>query len=185
DTNCQSAGCGFAFDWAETGATASPEMPPSEPTAARAHVSKTDLNMPISTDSPARKDDRLLVPARLRRRLLARLVDRDVVTMRQRRLAVGDYQRVELDEAVALLVVIADDFRAGRDHIAGLRGGKQLHAAADVNPGAEDGVVDQRLVHHPLQQAGMAETFFGVDRIGFPDIGEILLRRLARPVAAP
>jgi hypothetical protein len=25
-----------------------------------------------------------------------------------------------------------------------------------VNPWPQDGVVDQRLVHHPLQQAGMA-----------------------------
>src|SRR6185369_15435130 len=161
-----SSACGFAFVWAETGATASPEIPASEPTAVRAHVSKADLNMPISTDAPARKDDRLLVPTRLRRCLLARLVDRDVVAMRQRRLAVRDYQRVKLDETMALLVVIADHLRAGGNHVAGLRGGKQLHAAADVDPRAEDGVVDQHLVHHPLEQAGMAEAFLGVDRIG-------------------
>src|SRR5207253_4650795 len=58
--------------------------------------------------APAREDDRLRAPVRLRCGLLARLVDRDVVAMRQRRLAVGHHQRVELDETMALLVVIAD-----------------------------------------------------------------------------
>jgi hypothetical protein len=89
DSIVHSSGCCFASVWAETGATASPVTPASDTIAARARVSKADLNMRISTVTPAREDDRLLAPFPLRRRLLARLVDRDVPAMRQRRLAVG------------------------------------------------------------------------------------------------
>ena len=39
---------------------------------------------------------------KLRRRLFARLIDRDVLAMRQRGAAVGDHQRIEFDEAMAL-----------------------------------------------------------------------------------
>src|SRR5215813_80314 len=122
-------------------------------------------------------------PTRLSRRLFAWLVDRDVPAMRERRLAVGDDQRVQFDEAMAFLLVIADYLRTRREHVAGLRGRQQLHPAADMNPGAEDRVVDQRLVHHPLQHAGMAEILPRIERIALADIGEILRRRLARPVA--
>jgi len=48
---------------------------------------------------------------RLRRHLLARLIDRDVLTMRHRRVAVGDDEGVEFDEAVAFLFVIGGDVR--------------------------------------------------------------------------
>src|SRR5437879_11899608 len=99
----------------------------------------------------------------LRRSLFARLVDRDVPAMRQLRPAVRDNQRIELDEAVTLLFIVAGHPRASREFVAGLCGGKELHAAADVNPGSENGVVDQNLVHHPLQQGGMAETFTGIN----------------------
>ena len=57
----------------------------------------------------------------LRRRRFARLVDRDVVAMRQRRLAIGDDQRIELDETVPLPVVVAGHFRPCRDDVPGLR----------------------------------------------------------------
>ena len=60
---------------------------------------------------------------------------------------------------------------------------QELHPGADMNPRAHDGVVDQHLVHHPLQQPGMAEIISRVDRIGFADIGEILLCGLAGPMA--
>src|SRR4051812_42495834 len=58
----------------------------------------------------------------LRRRLLARLVDRDVLAVRQRRRAVGNHQRVELDEAVAFLLVISRDFRSRGDLVTGACG---------------------------------------------------------------
>src|SRR6266404_613287 len=109
---------------------------------------------------------------RLRRRLLARLIDRDVLAMCHRGAAVGDDQRVQLDEAVALLFIIAGDFCARRQFVTAASGVEQLHPAADVNPGPEDGVVDQHLVHDPLQQAGMAETFACVDRIALADVIE-------------
>ena len=60
--------------------------------------------------------------------------DRDVLAMRQRRGAVGDHQGVEFDEAVALLVVIAGDFRARRQFIADAGRGQKLHPGADMNP---------------------------------------------------
>ena len=50
-----SSGCGFASVWAKTGATTSPVTPASETIAARARVSKADLNMHISTVIPARR----------------------------------------------------------------------------------------------------------------------------------
>src|SRR6476646_2908943 len=112
----------------------------------------------------------------LRRGLFARLVDRDVLAMCKRRTAVGDDQRVELDEAVALLFVIAGHLRARGNLIAAAGRSQESHPAADVNPGAQDGVVDQHLVHHPLQQAGMAEPFGYIDRMTLPHIGQILLR---------
>jgi hypothetical protein len=46
----------------------------------------------------------------LRRRLFARLVDRDVLAVRDRGAAVGDDKRIEFDEAVPLLFVVAGDF---------------------------------------------------------------------------
>jgi hypothetical protein len=56
----------------------------------------------------ARKGSHLrMTYSALRRRLLFWLIDRDVLAMRQWRVAVGDDKRVEFDEAVALLVVIA------------------------------------------------------------------------------
>src|SRR5437879_423690 len=97
----------------------------------------------------------------LRRSLFARLVDRDVPAMRQRRPAVCDNKRIELDEAVTLLFVVAGHPRASREFVAGLRCCNELHPAADMNPGAENGVVDQNLVHDPLQQGGMAKAFAG------------------------
>src|ERR1035437_10220953 len=35
-----------------------------------------------------------------------------------------------------------------------------------MNPRAKNGVIDQNLVHDPLQQAGMTKSFAGVDWIG-------------------
>ena len=58
-------------------------------------------------------------------RLFARLVDRDMPAMRQRRAAVGDNQRVEFDEAVALLVIIADDLGTRGQFIADTGGSAQ------------------------------------------------------------
>src|SRR5665213_2769800 len=112
-----------------------------------------------------------MTKTKLRRRALSRLIDR-VVAMRQWRLAVGDGQRVELDEAVALLFVIAGDLCTRRQFIAGLSGREQLHPAADVDPGPEDGIVDKHLVHGSLQQAGMTEAFPRIDRIGLANIPE-------------
>jgi hypothetical protein len=57
-----SSGCGFALVWAEIGATASPVAPASETIAARTRVGKADLNMLISTVTPAQEDNRLLAP---------------------------------------------------------------------------------------------------------------------------
>ena len=115
--------------------------------------------------------------------MFARLVDRDVLAMRQRRVAVADHQRVEFDEAVALLVVIAGDFRARGQFIADAGRGQKLHPGADMNPWAHDGVVDQHLVHDPRQQAGMTEPFPRVDRFGFANIRQIFPGRVGRPGA--
>src|SRR5207237_1964234 len=92
-------------------------------------------------------------------------------------------KRIELDEAVTLLFVVAGHPRASREFIAGLCGRKELHAAADVNPGAENGVVDQNLVHHPLQQGGMAETFADINLVALPDVIKIFSCRIASPFA--
>ncbi|MEH2689969.1 hypothetical protein DXU04_34435 [Bradyrhizobium diazoefficiens] len=119
----------------------------------------------------------------LRRSLLARLVDRGVLAMRQRCRAVGDDQRVELDEAVALLLVVRGDLGPRNDLVAGARGRQQLHAAADVDPRAQNGIVDEDAIHHALDQAGMAEPLAREDRIGFPDIGEIVRGGLPDPSA--
>ena len=103
--------------------------------------------------------------------------------MRQRRCAIGHQQRVELDKAVTLLGVVADDFCPRRQLVAGLRGRQKLHAAAHMNPGTKDCIVDQHLVHHPLHQDGMGEIFPRVDRIGFPDVDEIVACCAAFPLA--
>src|SRR5215472_12759298 len=90
----------------------------------------------------------------LSRSLLSRLVDRDMPAMREWRRSVGNHQRIELDKAVAFLFVVANDPGTRRELVADLCRGQKLHPAADMNPGTKDGVVDQSLVHHPLQQAG-------------------------------
>src|SRR5262249_33637395 len=92
-------------------------------------------------------------------------------------------KRIELDKAVALLLVIADDFCARGDLIARSARRQELDAAADMNPWAQNGIVDQHVVHHLLQETGMAEPLAQIDRIGLPDIGEILFRRLTGPSA--
>src|ERR1700730_15964522 len=119
----------------------------------------------------------------LRRLLLARLVDRDVLAMRQWRAAVGDDERVELDETMAFLLVIAGDACARRQLVAATRSVEKLHPAADMNPRAQDGVVDQHPVHDPLQQAGMAEPFTRTNRIALAHIGQVFRRSFAGPGA--
>src|SRR3954454_22089144 len=86
-----------------------------------------------------------------RRRLFARLVDRDVLAVRDRGTAVGDDKRIEFDEAMALLLVVAGHLCTRDQLVAAARRRQQLHLAADVNPRPEDGVVDQHLVHDPLE----------------------------------
>src|SRR3954452_20662543 len=100
----------------------------------------------------------------LRRRLFARLIDRNVLAMRQGRAAIGNNQRVEFDEAVALLFVVAGDLGASGQFIAAPSGAEKLHAAAYMNPRPENGVIDQHPVQDPLDQAGMPEPFGQIDR---------------------
>ena len=68
------------------------------------------------------RSSRGMTPVSLRRRLLAGLVDRDVLAMGERLLSVRHDEGVELDEAVALLLVIRGDFRARDDLVAGTCG---------------------------------------------------------------
>src|SRR3954452_22240972 len=84
---------------------------------------------------------------KLRRRLFARLVDRDVLAVCDRGAAIGDDQRVEFDEAVAFLLVIACHLCPRGQFVAAARRRQQPHLAADMNPRPQDGVVDQHLVH--------------------------------------
>src|SRR5579872_4178790 len=119
----------------------------------------------------------------LSRRLLAGLIDCHMMAMGERGCAIADDQRIELDEAMALFLVIGDDFGARGQFIADPSGAQQLHPASDVNPGAENDVVNQHLVHDPLQQAGMAEPFARIDRIALANIGTIFGRGFASPCA--
>jgi hypothetical protein len=98
-------------------------------------------------------------PLHRRLRLFPRLVDRDVPTVSKRRRAIADDERIQLHKAMALLLVIVGYSRAGDQFISAPRCAQQLHPAADVNPRTEDGVVDQHLVHDPLQLAGMTKAF--------------------------
>src|SRR6185437_3400235 len=66
--------------------------------------------------------DQTSTRSNLRSRLLARLIDCGVLAMGERRLAIGNHQRIELDEAMALLLVIAGDVRPCGEFVAGLAG---------------------------------------------------------------
>src|SRR5437764_917914 len=109
----------------------------------RIHLSSQDSSQRwIAGSSPAM--------TKSRRGLFARLVDRDVLAVCDRSAAVSDDQRIEFDEAMAFLLVIAGHFCARGQFIAATRRCEKLHPAADMNPRAEDGVVDQHLVHDAL-----------------------------------
>jgi hypothetical protein len=55
----------------------------------------------------------------------------------------GKNEHVELDEAVALALVIGGDDGAGRQFVADMGGGEMLHRAADMHPRAQYDVVAQ------------------------------------------
>ena len=116
----------------------------------------------------------------LRRRLLTRLVDRDVVAMRQRRLAVGDDQRVELDEAVALLVVMPITLR-GRWSPPSLRR-KAIACGCRRNPGAPKWRCRPAPGSSPAA-AGRDDQALSRRSDRLPDVGQIFAGRVARPVA--
>src|SRR3954447_12383344 len=101
--------------------------------------------------------------------------------MRHWRATVGDKQRIKLDKAVALFLVVPCDLGACGQLVAAASCGEKLHSAADMNPRSENGIVDQYSVHDPLQQPGMTEAFSRVDRVALTYVSQIFLRRLPQP----
>jgi hypothetical protein len=97
--------------------------------------------------------------------------------------AVCDDQRIQLDKAVAFLLVIAGDLCARDQFVATPRRRQQLHPAADMNPWTEDGVIDQHPVHHPLHQPGMAKSLAWVDRVTFAHVAQIFVCGFSSPCA--
>ena len=71
----------------------------------------------------------------------------------------GAHQNIEIDEAVALALVIGGDVGAQRKCVAHLGGGKIPYRAADVNPRPQHHVLHQRLVAKAQHDAGMREAF--------------------------
>src|SRR3954464_3216592 len=103
--------------------------------------------------------------------------------MRHWRTTVGNKQRIKLDKAVALFLVVAGDLGACGQLVAAARCGEKLHSAADVNPRAENGIVDQYPVRAQPPQPGMTEAFSRVDRVALTYVSQIFRRRFTSPHA--
>ena len=86
------------------------------------------------------------------------------------------HEHVEIDEAMSLALVIFGDAREHRKLVADACGGKIPHRAADMNPGSEHHVLHQCLIAEAQHDAGMREIFFGIERVGFAHVAEILRR---------
>src|SRR4051794_458655 len=75
--------------------------------------------------------------AALRSGGLAQPIDRGMADMGDRGRAVRQHHRIDVDEAVALLLVIAGDPRPHRQSVTDMRYCEMLDPAAGMHPGAE------------------------------------------------
>src|SRR5580658_1752041 len=65
---------------------------------------------------------------------LARAIDRQMLGAGDRRALIGDDQRVDIDEQMALMLVIAGDAGAHAERVADPRCSEMLDLAADMHP---------------------------------------------------
>jgi len=97
-----------------------------------------------------------------------------VQDVREHRPPVGDQDDVEVNQLVALALVVGGDARPGRELVAHMRYGKVRHLAAHVDPGRQRNVLAKDEVTQAQQLARMRQAFFGVDGIRFANIASIL-----------
>ena len=102
--------------------------------------------------------------------------------MRDRRLAARDDQSIEIDELVALALVIPGDLGAQREHVIDACRAKIAHRTADMNPRTQNCVLHQRPVQRAQQIAGVNDTIARIDRIGLADVSQVIRRTLAERV---
>ena len=90
--------------------------------------------------------------------------------------AVGDDEAVEVDEAVALLLVVAHYLGAHRQLVADLGGGEVVDLAADVDPRSQHDVVGERPVEKARQLARMRQVLAPIERVALAHVGDVLGR---------
>src|SRR5205814_4245357 len=79
----------------------------------------------------------------LRRRDLARPIDRGMPDMGDRDCLVGKHHGVEFDEQMPLVLVVAGDAGAHRQPVADHYRGQMPYPAAGVDPGTQDDIAAQ------------------------------------------
>lgn len=91
-----------------------------------------------------------------------------------RRAAIGDDQGVDVDEQMALVFVIAGNAGAYIERVAGPRRREMLDLATDMHPRPENHVAVQREIADMRHQDGVKQSFFFVERRGFPHVADVL-----------
>src|SRR6516165_1059012 len=87
---------------------------------------------------------------------------------------VRDDDRVELDDGVTFGGYdIGSNLRAQRQLLTSVRRSMMTDPAADVDPGAENDVLQQRLIGKPQDLAGMHQPLGPIDRIDLADFIEV------------
>ena len=110
----------------------------------------------------------------MRGRELTREVDGGMQHMSEHALIIGDDKRVDIDQAMALALVVGGNARAHGKDIANNRGREVLHAAAGVHPRPKDDVVAQGEVACAQHEARVDKVFTPIKHVGFADSQQIL-----------
>src|SRR5262245_7944988 len=117
--------------------------------------------------------------ARLHRRT-ARPIDRRVGDAGDGGGGVGEDEAVELDEAVALPLVVGGDLGAYGERVADAGGGEVVGLAGDVNPGTQHDIVSQRPVEEARQLARVRQALAPVEGVALAHVLDVARRPLRR-----
>ena len=87
---------------------------------------------------------------------------------------IGQNQNIDIDKAMALVLVIGGDPAACREVCADMRGGEVLDTARHMNPGPERDIAIDDEIAGPQDRRRMDQPLLGVERQVLAQIGAVL-----------